>query len=126
MAIVKTATLSGIALDYAVTLIKQPDAFKYGVEDWCQRRRHDSAGSGEYVYRWHQSWMQTGPILSLEIDYIERDGDVFQAAIYGKDGHFDLLGGVGFSAVGETILIAALRCYVASKLGDVIDVPDSL
>jgi len=27
---------------------------------------------------------------------------------------------------GETMLIAAMRCYVASKLGDWVDVPDEL
>jgi hypothetical protein len=29
-------------------------------------------------------------------------------------------------AVGETPLVAAMRCYVASKLGDVVNVPEEL
>ena len=33
--------------------------------------------------------------------------------------------GSGFGT-GPTILIAALRCYVASKLGDEVEVPDEL
>jgi hypothetical protein len=31
-----------------------------------------------------------------------------------------------FKAVGPTVLIAAMRCYVASKLGDEVEVPDEL
>jgi len=31
-----------------------------------------------------------------------------------------------FSAEGPTPLIAAMRCYVASKLGDEVEVPDEL
>lgn len=32
----------------------------------------------------------------------------------------------GFQHTGPTALIAAMRCYVASKLGDTVDVPDQL
>jgi hypothetical protein len=32
----------------------------------------------------------------------------------------------GFSADGPTPLIAAMRCYVSSKLGDTVDIPEEL
>jgi len=32
----------------------------------------------------------------------------------------------GFSADGNTPLIAAMRCYVASKLGDEVEVPEEV
>ncbi len=36
------------------------------------------------------------------------------------------LNGVFVESYGPTPLIAAMRCYVASKLGDVVDVPEEL
>lgn len=33
---------------------------------------------------------------------------------------------VFFRSYGPTLLIAAMRCYVASKLGDEVEVPDEL
>ena len=32
----------------------------------------------------------------------------------------------GYDGIGPTLLIAAMRCYVASKLGDEVDVPEEL
>ena len=57
-------------------------------------------------------WSQGGPI-------IEREGI----------GIFPLGNGRGWAAglrSGPTPLIAAMRCYVASKLGDEVDVPTEL
>jgi hypothetical protein len=123
----KTSELTGAALDWAVAkceaipnthLVKKPGKIcVYGeVGDLCI----------DFPYQPSTDWSQGGPIIGFKIDYIERDGDVFQAAIYGVNGHFDLLSGVGFSAVGETILIAAMRCYVASTLGDEVELPTGL
>jgi hypothetical protein len=106
----KTSELTGAALDWAVTLIEKPIACEYGVEDWRGQRRH-TVKNGEYVYRWHQSWAQGGPI-------IEREGI---ALIPGWTAERP-----GFSADGPTPLIAAMRCYVASKLGDDVEIPEEL
>ena len=50
--------------------------------------------------------------------------DVYVASIYYRDG-------IGsdeclFKATGPTMLVAAMRCYVASKLGDEITIPEEL
>lgn len=65
-------------------------------------------------------WAQGGPI-------IEREG--IELTIQLPDGHGRKWVGMGYSLprrTGPTALIAAMRCYVASKLGDEVDVPEEL
>lgn len=60
-------------------------------------------------------WAQGGPIIERHITKIEDYGDCWGAEGVDAPEHF-----------GPTPLIAALRCYVASKLGDEVDVPEEL
>jgi hypothetical protein len=67
-------------------------------------------------------WAQGGPILErerIELQWIPSQGSANQ---YGA--RKPSLGGLNrtFCADGPTPLIAAMRCYVASKLGDTVDV----
>ena len=63
-------------------------------------------------------WSQGGPIIEREeiAHWPDSEGGWFASAQEGrgKDYH------------GPTPLIAAMRCYVASKLGDKVDVPEEL
>lgn len=64
-------------------------------------------------------WSQGGPI-------IEREGiDVVNAERLGYDYRWMAESGTA-RATGTTALIAAMRCYVAGKLGDEVDVPEEL
>jgi hypothetical protein len=110
----KTSELTGAALDWAVSLIDEPEACKYGAQDWREQRTR-TVKNGEYVYRYHQSWAQGGPI-------IERERFEFRQA---KTGMLASYQG-GQTWFGPTPLIAAMRCYVASKLGDNINIPEEL
>jgi hypothetical protein len=117
----KTSELKDLALDWAVTAIENPDALKYGVEDWRSRRRHD-VKAGEFLFRWSSSWAQGGPIIEREvISLIHPKYDCWTAHVYDK--HID---DESYTLDGPTPLIAAMRCYVASKLGDEVDVPEGL
>lgn len=112
----KTQDLTGAALDWAVTTIEDPDALRYGVEDWREQRR---SGRGEYPHRYHQNWNQGGPIIEREgisLEWSGWGGDEQWLAYIKHDDEFK----------GPTPLIAAMRCYVASKLGDTIDIPEEL
>lgn len=62
-------------------------------------------------------WEQGGPIIERERISLDADNS-----------HTWLAMGVGGKpcAAGPTPLVAAMRCYVASKLGDVVDVPKEL
>lgn len=67
-------------------------------------------------------WAQGGPIIEREIITIT-------AGDNGKEWHATV--GEAHStdcpnAIGCSPLIAAMRCYVASKLGDEVEVPDEL
>lgn len=68
-------------------------------------------------------WEQGGPI-------IEREGLCLTPREYGWDAyvHANLFkeDGSDFFQMGPTPLIAAMRCYVASKLGDDIELPEEL
>jgi hypothetical protein len=113
----KTSELKDLALDWAVTAIENPDALKYGVEDWRSRRRHD-VKHGEFLFRWSSSWAQGGPIIEKEGIRLHRShtGDWWAGAE--SEPHKPIS--------GPTPLIAAMRCYVASRLGEEVDVPEEL
>ena len=109
---VKTSELLGAALDWAVAQ--------------CELTRKDYRDRGLLVHRigygqpmppYSTDWSQGGPIIERErIQFRSEQNTQYRAFIsqFGAD------------AVGETHLIAAMRCYVASKLGDVVDIPDEL
>lgn len=116
----KTAELAGAALDWAVAEAGGVPIYRSGKT----LSRMDVDGG---VY-WQPStdWAQGGPIVEREIDSHERDGNVFQAVKFDAEGNFSIFERIGHHAFGPTLLIAAMRCYVASKLGDEIDIPKEL
>lgn len=67
------------------------------------------------------NWAQGGPI-------IERERLLIQPEI-GKEGcgnAWSAIAITGFEMYGPTPLIAAMRCFVASKLGDEVEIPKEL
>lgn len=69
-------------------------------------------------------WSQGGPIIERERIRIvpfppSRTKEGWWAG-------FDYTTGASIGCAGPTPLIAAMRCYVASKLGDEVDVPEEL
>ena len=96
----KTAELIGAALDWAVATANG-DKLILAEEDW----------------NWYSTdWAHGGPI-------IEREGIDLQCQNQGL-WCADL--GLDASIYGPTPLIAAMRVYVASKLGDTVDIPEEL
>lgn len=68
-------------------------------------------------------WSQGGPIIErerIDPDPIEIWEDVGLVKIWGASIDY------GYQQEGPTLLIAAMRCYVASKLGDDVDIPEEL
>lgn len=67
-------------------------------------------------------WSQGGPIVEREIDQISRYETYpdYRADRFATDDYEDC------HAIGPTMLIAAMRCYVASKLGDEVNIPEEL
>lgn len=96
---IKTSELTGPALDWAVARA----AGLYAPEPWISDPSTD--------------WAQGGPIIDRErIQFRSEQNTQYRAFI----------GLCGADATGPTHLIAAMRCYVASNLGDEVDVPEEL
>ena len=105
----KISELEGRPLDWAVDKI-----FNLG---------HPWRVYGQSVPAYSTDWAAGGPIIERMMEghffFMENDRGNTHVA-YGLTEHDNVHG------YGPTPLIAAMRCYVASKLGDTIDIPDSL
>lgn len=99
----KTAELTGAALDWAVWACEKPD------DEFLHQRRKCRPYSTD--------WAQGGPIIEREGISLEYSAqpEKWCACIMADQEVF-----------GPTALIAAMRCYVASKLGNKIDLPAEL
>ena len=92
------------------------------VDDWREQRR-STVKHGEYLYRWSGSWAQGGPIIEREkVNVYCYESLWWEAECWFYDGEKTRR----YHAKGSTPLIAAMRCYVASRLGDEVDIPDEL
>lgn len=102
----KTSELSGAALDWAVS---KCEGIQWGQGDLDAQEY----GPG---FRPSTNWAHGGPIIERE--RIELRGDGNEGWIADDN--------LKPSQWGPTPLIAAMRCYVASKLGDEVEVPEGL
>ena len=73
------------------------------------------------------NWSQGGPIIEREkMDIAWESYDTDDDSEGGWVATHCLKRGAYYQAHGPTPLIAAMRCYVASQLGDTVDVPEEL
>jgi hypothetical protein len=109
---IKTSELIGATLDWAVA---KCEGFIEDCNGWLYQATLEEVENGSY----HPStnWSQGGPIIEREgIAVREELKDFWTAqARTGSRGQG-----------GSSPLVAAMRCYVASKLGDTVDIPEEL
>jgi hypothetical protein len=77
------------------------------------------------LHKYSNDWAQGGPIIEregLSIRYAPKDA---RGAWYAVQGPNRFLS-PDHEGLGPTPLIAAMRCYVASKLGDEVNIPEEL
>lgn len=112
----KVAELSGAQLDWAVARAEGLDVrLLNGGTEMVLR-------DGDWWYP-SESWAQGGPIIEQEgISLYLDTNNLWQANIF--DDNPAVFFGSGVE--GSTPLIAAMRCYVAHKLGEEIEVPEEL
>lgn len=104
---IKTSDLNDVALDWVVTKLE------------AERKRF--LIYPEYVGHYSTDWAKAGPIIQRESIAIRPHAEekgVWSANVF--------TAGQTFFEEGATALIAALRCYVASRLGDEVDVPENI
>ena len=71
---------------------------------------------GNHYWQPSTDWAQGGLIIEREKIAIDWDHDCWNASTDSHPAYYS----------AETPLVAAMRCYVASKLGDEVEVPDEL
>jgi Protein of unknown function (DUF2591) len=114
----RTSELTDAALDWAVTKAEGFD--------------HEVTSSEWGMWGWATDWAQGGPIIERErISVMLSFRDSYAEGANAKPSGWcarKYQYGVLNEPLshGDTPLIAAMRCYVASKLGDEVDVPEEL
>jgi len=114
----KTSELEGAALNWAVAKC-EGCSYTYEITTGGDYNGNTTYGNTRsYAY----SWAQGGPIIERE--------DCWPTRYYGAAAHrgkvYQASLGAGTYSQGPTPLIAAMRCYVASKLGAEVEIPEEL
>ena len=110
----KVSELTGAALDWAVA-------------EALGGKIPQGTGTLPNQWAWYEkfapstNWSHGGPIIEREIVSIDKEEGGKRWAAYAWRSDRDLQ-----KAIGPTPLVAAMRCFVASKLGDDIEVPPEL
>jgi hypothetical protein len=124
----KMSELTGAALDWAVA---QAQGLDYEIVDGAVvtgAKRYEANSANEYcgcefdeVYSPSTDWAQGGPIIEGERILIQPE--------IGKEGCGNAWNAISMQDTedyGPTPLVAAMRCYVASNLGEEVELPEEL
>lgn len=108
----KTSELQGAALDWAVSKCEGDTG---NINEWLYVY---TDGTGDEHYS--TDWAQGGPIIDRTGICLSSDHED------AGDGWIAYMPERGSCIRGDTALIAAMRCYVASKLRDEVEIPEEL
>lgn len=129
---IKTSELTRAALNWAVCIangLKPEDIY---IQRWGKlpaslyRRNRDEDGDLDGTYTtgpdllFSEKWEAGGPIIERGNISTCWEGTTWVATLFNKNCDETWYG----HHYGPTPLIAAMRCFVASRLGDEVDVPD--
>jgi len=107
----KTSELKGIALDWAVAKCEGFGDSPRSMEIFMYQQ---SRGMG---YCYSTDWSRGGPIIEREmIELVPQTPNLWDAMYMGQHIPYE----------GSTPLIAAMRCFVASRMGDDIELPEEI
>jgi hypothetical protein len=119
----KTNELTGAALDWAVAKCEGHDVF---IKHAPVQVMYTPKGKRSwYIYTPSTNWAQGGPIIEREgivVDSRKEYGWIAAREFWYLEDKADH----ALCSKGETYLIAAMRCYVESILGDDINIPEEL
>lgn len=119
--LLKTSELTGPALDWAVAIaLEHKPPLLRVLRGHVALPQDDDPMWCDYL-DYSTDWAQGGPIIEREMV------DLNYSNHQGTSGElWDAACEAGKIFGGSTPLIAAMRCFVASKLGDEVDVPEEL
>jgi hypothetical protein len=121
---IKVSEAKGAALDWLVAKCEGLDMYipAFAETPWVSIRSE----TGVYLVAFSTDWAQGGPLIEREgisicydVELAETEGRQYWATMYAVDS------GEG-RTYGPTPLIAAMRCYVVSKLDGLVEVPEAL
>lgn len=123
---IKTQDLIGVQLDWAVAKCEDVDEEAFRLY-YTPTESSDLDTHGYPEFHYSTIWAQGGPIIeqekmdchapSIQVQYWTYFYSVPQVGACAKKAH---------RQTGPTPLIAAMRCFVASKLGNEVEVPEGL
>lgn len=119
---VKTSELTGPALDWAVAKAEGWEMNHHAEGGWFLCNDVETMPD-ETLPEYSTDWAQGGPIIECEgMQLSMEDRGEWHAMMWwdDTDGKGEVVG------KGSTPLIAAMRCYVASRLGEEVDIPEEL
>ena len=121
----KTSELQGAALDWAVAKCEGVEVVrvKHGRATFIDPA--DDGALNEMPINYSTDWAQGGAIIEREkisLEFLAGAGDAGADVWVATRTE----GSAVFEMEGWTPLKAAMRCYVASKLGDEVEIPEEL
>lgn len=124
MKMIKTSELIGAALDWVVAKCEIGKPIESFLDDVVPHPSYNN-------FRPSTNWSQGGPIIEREKIDVQYDKDrVFdpdeKIERWFASKPFEVIPDAYWVEYGPTPLIAAMRCYVASKLGDEVEIPEEL
>ena len=113
----KTSELTGTALDWAVATIEGYEIVRMRGNEITFLDRTEDGALSEKCINYSTNWAQGGPIIEREMIELVPHTDALWDAMY-REQHIP--------NDGPTPLIAAMRCFVASRLGDEVEIPSEI
>lgn len=139
---IKTTELTDIQLNWVVAKCEGLDVYipAFASRPWLQIR--NPIGMPIYCPKWSTDWSLGGPIIEREQLQINAAHHNDSCAVEPMAPKYGFKAPVGWHweayvlsdasledthhCRGQTPLIAAMRCYVVSKLGDEVEIPEEL
>lgn len=118
----KTSELTEAALDWAVAKCEGFTEYDPATEKMLPPRK-EYGWVELYDLNYSTDWAQGGPIIEREGMYLCKTHRPYSER---NETWMATDSTVQITEFGTTPLIAAMRCYVASKLGDEIEIPKEL
>lgn len=123
MPLIQTSELTGAALDWAVAKCEGLEVY---FDDGVVCLKGQPFDNNSHYWLPTQNWDQGGPIIEREEIGTKRNAPCSVGHEWETRGSITAKGAGCRFAYGPTPLIAAMRCYVASRFGDEVEIPEEL